>query len=393
MDNWKRYVRLQIACADPQMLISQLAENGVELLALQQVNALTNVVTIRYRQLDTVQSVLKKYGGSCREVGRKGMIFSFIQFLGRPVLVAAILFFLVMLLLTTDRIFFIHVIGNDKISTEAILSQAQMHGLEFGVKAAEIRSEELKNALLGNFTQLQWLGITTSGTVATIHVSERSIPNQSLDTDYRGIYSTGDGIISSIVAERGTPIVRVGQRVKTGDLLITGYSDCGIKLRVEQPIGEVHAYTLRNLEVLTTENAMIRADTSSIECCYRVRIGKKVINFCNHSGIHDTSCVKMYEEYYWTLPGGFCLPVSVTKVINRHYDLIPAETDEVIPLWIQEYARKYLHTQMIAGQILEEKLTYDSDEGVCKLQAIYACQEMIGQAKNEETFDRYAEDN
>ena len=393
MDNLQYYVRLRVICADPETVFSKLAENGVDLLNLKPVDSLTNEVTIQHSHLDTVRMIIEKNGGTCNEVSRSGIVFSVMQFLRRPVLVAAILFFLIFLFFASERIFFIKVVGNKNISTEAILSQAQMLGLEFGVKAADMRSEELKNALLSRFPQLQWLGITISGTVATIHVSERSIPDKGTHLDCLGIYAVGDGIISSMVVERGTPIVQIGQRVKTGDLLISGYSDCGIKIRVEQPIGEVYAYTLRNLAVHTVENVMIRSDASEDDCCYRVRIGKKVINLCNHSGIHDTSCVKMYEEYYWTLPGGFRLPVSVTKVISRHYDLVSAETADAAPLWLQLYARKYLHTQMIAGEILEEKLTWDSNDGVQRLYAIYACQEMIGQAKNEETFDQYAEDN
>ena len=43
-----------------------------------------------------------------------------------------------------------------------------------------------------------------------------------------------------------------------------------------------------------------------VEMCV---IGKKVINLCNHSGIIDESCVRMYLEDYWSFPGGFQLPV------------------------------------------------------------------------------------
>ena len=263
------------------------------------------------------------------------------------------------------------------------------------MKAADMRSEELKNALLSSFPQLQWLGVTTKGSVATIHVTERSIPEKGLETDgmYPGICAARDGIISSIIIERGTPLVQVGQRVKEGDLLISGYSDCGIKIRAEKPSGEVFAYTVRNLTVLTPHNAMFRESTRKSHCCYKVRFGKKVINLCNHSGIHDTSCVKMYEEYYWTLPGGFHLPVAVIKVSSQQHELVHADMSEDTQPWLERYARMYLQTQMIAGEILDEILTWDNKESIQQLRVSYACREMIGQRNNEETFDHYAEDN
>jgi len=128
--------------------------------------------------------------------------------------------------------------------------------------------------------------------------------------------------------------------------------------------------------------------------CYSLRVGKKVINLCNHSGIQGGTCVKMYSEDYWSLPGGFQLPVSVIKNSYNYYELIAPEVDiEETYSWLPRYARGFLQDSMIAGEILNEELAWNVSDDACEVTGNYACHEMIGQVKCEEIIEQNAEDN
>ena len=118
-----------------------------------------------------------------------------------------------------------------------------------------------------------------------------------------------------------------------------------------------------------------------------------MINLCNHSGIRDATCVKMYEEDNLTLPGDFQLPISLIKISHQCYDITSAEITDDVYLWLPQYARMYLQTQMIAGEILNEDLVWNISDQICMLTGSYACQEMIGQVKSEEIVNHHAEDN
>ena len=58
-----------------------------------------------------------------------------------------------------------------------------------------------------------------------------------------------------------------------------------------------------------------------------------------------------------------------------------------------QYLRKYLLSQMLAGEILNEDIVLTDGDHVHILTGNYACQEMIGQVTNEETIENYAEDS
>ncbi len=395
MIDLKRNIRIRTVCADSDGMISKCLENGIDLLHLIRIDLLTNEFTIKQKDMNAVNGIIKKYSGSLRVVGRNDFIMTVMRLVKRPVLLCSVILFAMMLVWTSGRVFFIRVVGNKQVPTGAILSQLQLYGLEFGTKAANLRNEELKNAILSDFPQLQWFGITTFGSVATIEVVERSL-NENVITEkpsYLGIYASRDGVISKVIVEKGNPLVQIGQKVKKGDLLVSGYTDCGILIRAEKPIAEVFAYTLRRFTACTPKSFLIREECTGKHSCYKIRIGKKVINFCNHSGNHDALCVKMYEEKYCTLPGGFQLPLSVIKVSYQQYRMTSTDNLSAPDSWMPQYMRKYLRSQMVAGEVLDEEIVLTDGDHIHILTGSYACQEMIGQVTNEETIENYAEDS
>jgi hypothetical protein len=128
---------------------------------------------------------------------------------------------------------------------------------------------------------------------------------------------------------------------------------------------------------------------------YRLRMGKKEINLYNGSGISGTSCDKMYVEEYWSLPGGFQLPVSFIRETCVYYadSNVIEPNGEQTQTWVAEFADKYLSGQMVAGSILSQQVTWQSQDTYSTLTGNYACLEMIGKVKIEETLRKNAEDN
>lgn len=391
MSVFEGYLRIRILCADLERILSALTEKGIDLTNIVRKDYLTAEVTVLQRDYKVMKRTLDKLDVNYRVLSHRGFLWSAHSAMRRPVLVLGLVLFILFLPFISKRIFFINIIGNTCVPTAEILNHAENCGIRFGVKSADIRSEDTKNALMQKIPELQWVGVTTSGTVATIHVKERSVDERidTAKTQSYGIYADRDGMIAEMVVKRGTPLVSVGEQVREGDLLVSGYTDCGIKIRFETPDAEIFAHTTRENSFVTLPETKIRTQTKGEHRCFSIRIGKKVINLCNHSGIHDTTCVKMYEEDYWTLPGGFRLPISVKQITYRYYGTRKSEVMDVSQ-WLPQFATRYLQQQMIAGEILQEVLFWPNP---FELIGTYVCREMIGQVKSEEKFNHNAEDN
>ena len=389
-----REVRLRIVAADPAGVLTKLVADNIEPRKVEWVDIFTVEMLIPYSKLLEAQKGIERYGANSSIVTRTGVLWQLMCLLSRPVILIGFAVILFLTVFLPERILFLQVTGNETVAEKQIVEYVKESGLCFGVKAADVRSENTKNYLLSQLPQLQWVGVTTAGCVATVRVQERSIPETPAynGETVAGIVAACDGVVTDMTVQNGTPLVSVGQSVKAGDMLISGYTDCGRVVTVEKADGEVYAHTLREMTLLLGGNRLVRGEKTEEHCCYQLLIEKKVINLCNDSGIHDSTCVKMYSEYYFVLPGGFQLPVSVIKQTCVAYDL-QTETVHVSGDWMDEYAREYLLKKIVAGQILECITQEREDESCLAFRFVYACHEMIGQQKIEEIVEQYAEDN
>lgn len=389
MDFWQSVngmETLKITSADPTGILTVIHNAGLVLHQVSMEDELTLILTVRRQDVKHLRQLVKKRGGELQRTGYRGLYWTVRSVLRRPVLIAGILFLLILCTYLPTRVFFFRVEGNVSVPTRLILEQAAACGLEFGASRRAVRSEKVKNALLESLPQLEWTGVNTAGCVATISVRERQISFSQGDAGgVSSIVATRDGIIQEVTVTGGSAQCKVGQAVKKGQILVSGYTDCGISIRAERARGEVYALTERKMNACTPVDWVYRGETQTVTKKYSIIIGKKRINFYKGSGILDTGCVKMYEKKFLTLPGGLQLPLAiVTEVwISAPSVSLSVSVDESSSL-LTDLARAHLQQNMIAGRILTQSEALSQEEGVLKLEGVYQCLEMIGKEQSEE---------
>lgn len=290
-------------------------------------------------------------------------------------------------LLLQTRIFFVEVEGNTHLEDAQILEAAADCGIRFGATRRDIRSEEVKNRLLEQMPQLRWIGVNTYGCRAVISVRERNIREEISDAGgISSIAASCDGIITSCTVTQGTPMVSAGQAVRAGQILISGFTDCGITIRATRAQGDVFALTQRKISLSTPKISSQRQLTGEKTTRFSLTLGKKRINFYKGSGISPGSCVKMYARYVLTLPGGFQLPVALTKetVLSGQLEETSREISED---FFQTFADDYLQSQMVAGKILHADGELQSLPDRYAFTCTYSCEEMIGARRQEKIGD------
>lgn len=394
MDLWKSLagmVRVEIISADISGFLGMVIQEDIPLYEIHEIDPLTVEVSIRRRDVTIIKNLTDRTGGKLRTKRRIGFFWNGVAFLKRPVLILGLLFLFVSVLYLPSRIFFVKVEGNENLPDRLILEKAEACGITFGTSRRAVRSEKMKNALLSTMPELQWAGVNTSGCVATISVREKTISDisQEESDSVSSIIAARDGVIVSSTVMSGNPLCRVGQAVKAGQTLVSGYTDCGITIQATRAEAEILAQTQRLINAVTPLRGIKRDTVVQEEIRYSLLIGKKLIKFYKDSGISHATCVKMYSEEYMTLPGGFQLPVALVVERWISYETSVQQMEE--PAWLEKTVSTYLQTQMAAGQIISEETFVDVQDGFCTLQGTYSCLEMIGQVKNEEIPYSYGE--
>ena len=379
-------VEIQITSADPAGVICSLYGHGIPVENVQYVDELTFHCQVQRQYTKRVIALVDRRSDQWKILSHKGIFWSIQRLINRPVLVAGVLIFILLTVFLPTRIYFFRVEGNASVPDQYILELASEYGISFGALRREIRSEQVKNALLHAVPQLEWVGINTAGCVATISVRERQVGEPAQPV--RGISSIvaiRDGVVQEVTVTGGSAACKVGQAVRAGQVLISGYTDCGLSIRAERAKGEIYATTNRQMMFILPENFVQRGRRVSQNQRFSIIIGKKRINFYQDSGNLDATCVKMYEENYVTLPGGFQLPIAiVTETWIDYESAAPAATVEENSRTMSSLAQDYLRSQMVAGTILSKDESFSQQDGFLLLYGKYGCLEMIGQERSEE---------
>ena len=384
-------VEAELISADPAGALRRINQMGIELFDIRRIGELTLRFRLNRRDYNRVKGTIAKKGDSLKIVRKIGIFWTAKGFVHRPVLLAGMVLMLMLVLYLPGRICFVKVEGNLAVPTRLILEKAEECGICFGTSRREVRSERIKNALLSAIPQLQWAGVNTKGCVAVISVREKTASEEEKEQPaVSRIVAIRDGVIVKCTVEQGNGLCQVGQAVKAGDLLISGYTDCGIAIRAGRSVGEVYAQTSRYLRAVTPAEYDSRGTALEIREKYALIIGKKRINFYKDSGILGGTCDKMSTVNYMTLPGGFTLPMALVTERWIRYEPEPRELDEGRAEEILAcFMERYLNNQMLAGKVIRREEEFGGSSGLYDLSGRYACIEMIGREQIEEKLEYY----
>ena len=381
---------IELTSADLLGAISVIEKHAIAVWNIESVSDITIRFCVQRTAWKKLRVLLHKRGDEINNIRKTGLYWSLGALLRRPVLVLGIFTLLMLHMWLQGRILFVQVQGNTTTDTRMILETAGKCGISFGASSREVRSEEIKNALLQAMPELSWAGVNTYGCTAVISVKERTTSEQkATQGSVSSIVAVRDGIVRQMTVLQGTGACTTGQAVKEGQMLISGYTDCGILIQATNAKGEVFAETNREICAIFPAVCQERGEKQRVIQNYSLIIGKKRINFSNNSGISGTGCAKIYEEKYLTLPGGFVLPVAIAVETIIWYDTeaAPWQCD------LSAVSQKYLQDHMCAGRILQSDEEFEEYEGLLIMRGSYSCYEMIGVTKIEERILDYVENN
>lgn len=376
------YVKCRLVSASLEIAINQITQR-CEIVNLEIVDDLTATFWVRRSDL----LLIEKVNEHVEVIKHAGIYWLFLRLLKRPVIITGMLLLAFLVIYLPTRVLFITVYGNETVSDVMILDAAEKCGVQFSASREHVRSEKVKNMLLQAIPKLQWACINTKGCVAEIFVQERSDKAYAGTSGETDIVAGRDGIITDLTVYSGTLRCKVGEVVRKGQLLVSGYTDLGLLIKSEAANAEIMAETTRFVTAVALPQSVQMKDCVGEEARYSLLIGKKLINFYKDSGISPSGCGRINTIYRLTLPGGYYLPLSVVKEQTYYYDTdyqIDDETDSFD--WLKDAADSYIGEQMVAGKIIQETAAIKIDGDICRFNAYYRCNEMIAISKQKEMY-------
>ena len=373
------FLQIELTGADISNSLRSINDRNIPISNLQIIDDLTVRFAVKHCHIKEIEDIAGRKGDSIAIVSRKGIFWTLQNLKKRIVLVAGMIVWISTAIILPGRILFVEVEGCDKVPANVILEAAQNVGIGFGASRRAVRSEKMKNSLLGTVPQLQWAGVNTYGCTAVISAREREDEKQKQQFTVSQTIAASDGVITSCVVTGGTALCSEGQVVQKGEILISGYTDCGGVITAGRGYGEIFAQTRHPFVAVSPVERVLRDEIAEKQVRYSILLGKKRINFYKGSGIYDGSCVKMVSQYHLTLPGDYVLPVTVVKEKLAFYrsrrsqiDETKAETD------LSHFVRNYICENGVALTIMDYQESIEKENGLIMLSGVYNCKEMIG---------------
>ena len=327
---------------------------------------------------------------------KRGLPFILNRYKKRKIFVISLFVILIALYTSSNYVWNIEIRVEDNMQLDNILEDVKMAGLETGMKKDKINVEEITNKIRLSRDDISWIGIELKGTNAIVKVVKAKEAPEIIDEkDYCNIVAKKSGTITKIIAQNGTALVKPGDEVEEGQVLIQGTMEGKYTgIRYVHSLGEVEAI----VKYEKTEKISLKKEenvkTGNKEEKYQIKINNFQINFyktLSNFKIYDT----IEEEKKLKIFSNLYLPISVCKVTN--YELEENSNnytiEEATEIGTQKLEKEIEAEIENKEKILNKSANVKETPEYVEVSVIYEVVENIGmQEKIEETYEQTEEE-
>ncbi len=233
------YLRVRFDGDFKERILSLCAQNGITLWAtrLKDEKIESNISVREFKRLRTIA---RGKGIKAHIVKKRGVPFITNRYKQRYGILAGIIAFFLIIGLMSDYIWIIDVNGNNKITDKYILSACDSIGIKNGIKKDSIYPKIEREKLMLKLDGIAWASLNIEGSRLTVNVTETKEKDKETEK-FSNLKANADGVIKKLDIVSGTSVVKVGQAVMKGDLLVSGIIETVDGTRFVKSKGEIIA--------------------------------------------------------------------------------------------------------------------------------------------------------
>ena len=309
-----------------------------------------------------LKPIIKTTGVHVIILEKMGPYFTYRANRNRIALIFGFIIFIGTIWTLSKHIWKIEFNGNLFYSEETLLEFLEENQITTGSKASAINEETLETLIRKEFEEIIWVSVSLNGTRLTIDIKENDTkPLSENEEQPRDIIASKEGTIKSIFVRTGTALVKPGDKVKAGDVLVASKVSCTNESMEEKKI----IYTPADADILietineyndsiersyqervytgeVLEQTVIRIEDKLIETSMKKCKFKHydvVVDYASPFGKKYEYCYRYYREY---------------KIIDKNY------SDSQLKALLNENLLKYINKlEENSIQILENSVKID----------------------------------
>ncbi|MFQ9934412.1 MAG: sporulation protein YqfD [Lachnospiraceae bacterium] len=281
-----------------------------------------------------LKEIKRKTGIKIKIKERYGLPFFLFKYRKRKAFLFGIITAFVIVYIMSLFIWDISVDGNYTYTKYELIQFLKDNNVYHGMKKSDADCEEIEKLVRNNYFDITWVSVELTGTRLIVHVRENfddtgeTEGNQAEeiykeDTGYM-LISEKEAVIESIITRTGTPMVKAGDTVTEGTVLIDGkYDIVGdydeyIRTEYVRADGDVYGYVIYEYSDNIDREYILREYTGNQRSYRRIRVNDSAADFCIR-GIEYENYDKIETEEQLSIVGDFYIPIYIGKIICREY--------------------------------------------------------------------------
>ncbi len=281
---------------------------------------------------------------------------------------------LALLLLSRLFVWDVRVKGAEHMSCLQVKEALAEAGLGVGDLISSVDTRQVENALLLSCDGLAWASVTLDGTVALVQVVE-SVDRPSKDAERNpcNLVADADGQIEYMELYRGQPVVKVGQAVRKGELLVSGVLEGG-KFPFTRAAGQVYARTHHTFTVKIPLRYGEKIYGKEKTRLSGIDFFNFSFNFFKNSGNEGGTYDIIKVDKSFSPFGDATLPFSLSFTVRQPYALCWRVRDESEALRLAyEALERQTAALALNAQLLEKDITTTITEDAVTLSCTLTC--------------------
>ncbi|MBQ8141205.1 MAG: sporulation protein YqfD [Clostridia bacterium] len=262
-------------------------------------------------------------------VSESGVPKLFRKYRHRYGIAAGILAFAAIVFFSGRVIWDIRVEGNEKLSDAEVIEQLRENGLSVGDVKSGIDTGSVENRVMIASDDISWISVNIIGTVAEVEIRETEVKEEKIEYAASNIVAAKDGQIELFENVRGNVLLKIGDFVRRGELIVSGLYDSQTQgVRYTAAKGRVLARTENEIEVEIPFKYDKKVYTGRIFTEKYLVFFEKEIKFYGNSGNSYASCDKIDTVEYLDIFSEGELPLGIRTIRYLEYTCEESERGE-----------------------------------------------------------------
>ena len=324
----------------------------------------------------------RKTNCKVRILKKRGIPFLLNRYKKRKIFAIFLIIMLCAIYISSKYVWNVEILVKDNLNIENISEDLESAGITKGILKSKIDTDKVINELRLKRDDIAWVGIDLKGTNIKVNIVKAdNSPDIINNSDYCNIIATKAGIITKITAQNGTALVKVGDTIQKGDVLIAGYMEGKYTdTRYVHSLGEVQAkvWYEKTKEVKLKEE--IHKETGKKENKYEIGFNNwkiKLYGKLSKFELYETSIeennIKIFKDFY--------LPISIKKLTNKEQVLENKELSlkEATDIGVGELSKQIESEIVNKESIIGKKVKTVEKENSVIVTVTYEAMESIGE--------------